>query len=94
MKQTFASIAIIGLFVVMSISDFDIGIFPDAPVDWHASQDPQCPDFELPEYAVTGTDMACIHASRLIKAELDRTAFLPPTCVWPDYLVPVSSRYL
>ena len=73
MKQTFASIAIIGLFVVMSISDFDIGIFPDAPANWDASQDPQCPDFELPEYAVTGTDMACLQAVRLMKIELDST---------------------
>jgi len=73
MKQTFASIAIIGLFMILSLADFDIGTFPDAPADWHASQDPQCPDFELPEYAVTGTDMACVQASRLIKAELDRT---------------------
>jgi hypothetical protein len=65
MKQTFASIAIIGLFMIMSISDFDIGTFPDAPANWDASQDP-CSIFEIPDYLSGGSDSDCAKIANLM----------------------------
>ena len=69
MKQTLISIGIMILLIIMSISDFDLGHFPDESqtvTDWDASQH-DCLDYEIPERYMDGSDGSCVAANMVMR---------------------------
>ena len=108
------------MLVILSISDFDMGSFPDTKANWDASQyqqilplatavnypveanPPNCLAIKLPEEVLTGTDMACLTAARVMEETMGNyeveclfivndgwipTSVNPVDREWVDYLL-------
>ena len=74
MKQVLSSVGILLLLTLLSISDFDLGSFPDSSqtvLKWTASQY-DCLEFELPDRVMDGSDGSCYAAAMGMQQALDR----------------------
>ena len=75
MKQVLSSVLILLLLVLLSISDFDLGEFPDSSKIVTAFNDGSqydCLEFELPDRVLDGSDGSCYAAAMIMQQALDR----------------------
>ena len=66
-------IAMFILLLLLTISDFDIGTFPDAPknITYLGASQHNCLEFELPERVLDGSDGSCVAAALIMQLTMD-----------------------
>ena len=93
MKQIFACIGMMTLFIFLTMSDFDTDDTVEyGHPDVTESREP-CPEFEIPAHLTDGTDLHCAMAARAMLHFIDGQA---ADCILiiNDGWVPVNERLL
>lgn len=75
MRQILSSAGILVLLTLFSISDFDLGSFPDASdtvANFNDGSQYDCLEFELPDRVLDGSDGSCVAAAMIMQQALKR----------------------